>query len=332
MTSREMVIRTIKFEGPDRLPYDFPLKYGSDFANVGELMDRSRKEFTDVNSPSEYIMEWTDEWGTVWQRLGQTVRGEAKKYPLESWDDLKSYKFPDFNDPHRWEGLEKVKEQAGDMFLLGNGIEIYERVHFLRGLENTWVDIYEEPELLEYLLDKLVDVNLNIIRRYGQAEVNGFISCDDWGLQDRLMISPKVWRKIWKPRYARMYEAAHKAGMFTFLHSCGYIVDILDDLIEIGLDVIHMDQQENMGLELLSQRFSGRITFFSPVDIQNTMARGNLDEIRAYCHKMSKLLGRLPDGGFIPRWYTDPVGVDHRPEAIDAMCDEFLKISKGIWQ
>ena len=88
-----------------------------------------------------------------------------------------------------------------------------------------------------------------------------------------------------------------------------------------------MDQQENMGLELLGERFGGRITFFSPVDIQATMAHGSLDEIRAYCHKMVKLLGR-PRGGFIPRWYSDPVGAGHRPEAVDAMCEEFLRIGQ----
>lgn len=91
--------------------------------------------------------------------------------------------------------------------------------------------------------------------------------------------------------------------MFTFLHSCGHIVAILDDLIEIGLDAIHMDQQENMGLELLGQRFGGRLTFFSPVDIQTAMHR-SLDEVRAYARKMVRLLGR-PEGGILPRWYTD---------------------------
>jgi hypothetical protein len=113
--------------------------------------------------------------------------------------------------------------------------------------------------------------------------------------------------------------------MFTFLHSCGYIVDILDDLIEIGLDVIQMDQQENMGLDLLGERFGGRITFYSPVDIQYTMVRGSLDDIRAYARRMVETLGR-PDGGFIPKWYGDPRGAGHSREAIDAMCEEFLRL------
>ncbi|MEK7721578.1 MAG: hypothetical protein AAB359_04230, partial [Elusimicrobiota bacterium] len=94
-----------------------------------------------------------------------------------------------------------------------------------------------------------------------------------------------------------------------------------------GLDVIQIDQQENMGLDLLGKRFGGRITFFCPVDIQNTMVRGTLDDVRAYCRRMVKVLGR-PEGGFIAKWYGDPAGAGHRPEAIAAMSEEFLKISR----
>ncbi|MCK5739539.1 hypothetical protein KAH55_10170, partial [bacterium] len=95
---------------------------------------------------------------------------------------------------------------------------------------------------------------------------------------------------------------------------------------EIGLDVIQMDQQENMGLETLGERFGGRIAFFNPVDIQNTMARGNPTEIQGYCRKMVRLLGR-PQGGFIPRWYSDPIGAGHTPEAQVAMSEEFVRLS-----
>jgi hypothetical protein len=88
-----------------------------------------------------------------------------------------------------------------------------------------------------------------------------------------------------------------------------------------------MDQQENMGLDLLGERFGGRITFWCPVDIQRTMVHGTLEDIRAYCRRLVKTLGR-PEGGFIATWYSDPAGAGHRQDAIDAMCDEFLKISR----
>lgn len=315
MNSREIVNRTIRFQGAERLPYDFPPHIGTDFCWVGMSP-----------SPDDRPRSGVDEWGAVWKNLGKTNLGEVKDIPLKSWADYAHLTIPDIHDPRRWTAIEGVREAAGDKFILASGISIYERVHFIRGLENTWMDIYDHPEELCGLIDLLVEMNLIAIQRYAAAGADGLIFCDDWGLQNRLMISPRVWRTIWKPRYERIFSAAHAAGLFTFLHSCGYIVDILDDLIEIGLDVIHMDQQENMGLERLGAQFGGRLTFFAPVDIQNTMVYGTDNEIRAYCHKMAALLGR-PQGGFIPRWYSDPVGAGHRYEAVEIMCAEFLQIA-----
>ncbi|UCE04704.1 MAG: hypothetical protein JSW07_13890, partial [bacterium] len=314
----ETVSRTIRFQGADRLPYDFPEKYGSDFYCINMSP-----------SPDERPRRGVDEWGAVWENIGNMNLGEVKEFPLKHWRDFEKLNIPDIHDPQRWQNLENIHENAGDKFILASGISIYERVHFIRGLENTWMDVYDSPEELGRLIDILVEMNLEAINRYAELGADGYIFPDDWGLQDKLMISPNAWREIWKPNYARIFHAAHEASLLTFLHSCGHIVDILDDLIEIGLDVIHMDQQENMGLELLGEQFGGRITFFSPVDIQNTMVYGTFEEIRAYCRKMAKFLGR-PTGGFIPRWYSDPVGAGHRQEAIDVMCEEFLRISKEL--
>ncbi|HHY83657.1 MAG TPA: hypothetical protein GX505_13420 [Clostridiales bacterium] len=319
-TPREEVIRTITFKGPSRLVYDFPDKYGSDFAFTGMWPTPDAR-------PSKGI----DEWGAVWSNMGNTRLGEVKEFPLKTWEDFDKMKIPDITLPERWDAIKDAREKAGDRFLIGSGISIYERLHFIRGLENVWIDIYQSRDEMCELLDILVDMNLYTIERYSEAGIDGYMFCDDWGLQDRLMISPKAWREIWKPRYAKIYKAAHEAGMYTFLHSCGYIMEILDDLIEAGLDVIQMDQQENMGLKNLSDRFKGRIAFFSPVDIQGTMVYGTLDDIRRYCHDMVSLLG-TDKGGFIANWYADPVSAGHRQEAIDAMCKEFLEISKAVYK
>jgi hypothetical protein len=316
MNSREVVKHAVLFQGADRLPYDLPEKYGSDFSRVGM-----------TPSPDSRPSQGVDEWGAVWENIGVCQLGEVKEFPLKSWDAFDKLCIPDIKQEHRWSMLEHARERAGDKFLLASGISIYERVHFIRGLENTWIDIYENTEELASLLDLLVDMNIYAIHRYADAGADGYIFCDDWGLQDRLMISPKIWRQLWKPRYARIFQNAHDVGLLTFLHSCGHITSILDDLIEIGLDVIHMDQQENMGLALLGERFGGRLSFFSPVDIQQTMVYGTLDEIRTYCRNMAAHLGR-PEGGFIPRWYSDPVGAGHRQEAIRVMCEEYIKLSR----
>jgi len=314
MTGKELVAKTIRFEQPQRLPYDLPEKYGTDFMTISISP-----------SPDDRLSNGVDEWGTVWGNVGASKLGKVKEYPLKDWRDFDKLNIPDIHSPNRWMALEGAREKAGEKFLLGSGISIYERIHFIRGFENAWMDIIEAPEQLCRLIDIIVEMNLAVIKRYAEAGVDGLMLFDDWGLQNRLMISPDSWRRIWRPRYERICQTAHKYGLFTFLHSCGYIVDILDDLIEAGLDVIQMDQQENMGLELLGRRFSGRITFYNPVDIQTVMTCGTTDEIRSYCRRMVKLLGTAK-GGFIPKWYNDPAGAGHRQEALDAMCEEFLKL------
>jgi len=316
MTPREVVQRTIRFEGADRIPYELAPQYGSDFARVGM-----------TPSPDARPGRGVDEWGCVWENIGVSNLGEVKQPVLTDWANWGSLNIPDIRDPKRWEPLDRAREVAGDKFLMAGGISLYERVHFLRGLEDTWVDIHTAPAELGRLIDVLVDMNLYAIEKYARAGADGYMWCDDWGLQKRLMISPESWREIWKPRYARVYKAAHDAGLHTFLHSCGDITAILDDLIDSGLDVIQMDQQENMGLDLLGRKFGGRITFWCPVDIQATMVYGTLSDIRTYCRKLVTTLGR-PNGGFISQWYGDPAGAGHRQEAIDAMCEEFLKLSR----
>lgn len=313
MTPQEVVRSTIDFHCPDRLARSFPPPYGNDFAGAGM-----------APSPDARPGNGPDEWGAVWENIGICRMGEVKEYPLKDWSQFDRMAIPDIREKRRWEGLSNARERAGDHYLLCNGISLYERVHFVRGLENTWMDIYEYPAELRRFIDVLVDMNIYAIERYAEAGGDGYMWCDDWGLQDRLMISPDKWREIWRPAYSRVYEAAHAAGMQTFLHSCGYILDILPDLIDIGLDVIQLDQQENMGLAALSQ-YAGRITFWCPVDIQSMMCRGSLEQIRAYCHRLVEALG-TPDGGFMPKWYGDPVGAGHTQEAVAAMCEEFLSM------
>lgn len=319
MTSRENVKRTIRFETPKRYVYDFPDNFGTDFYRAYLHP-----------SPDGRPTQGTDDWGCVWECLGSTQLGEVKESPLKDWADFDKLPIPDVTRMEIYEPVRKAKDAAGDKYILAAVSSIFERVHFVRGFNNACCDIIDNPENLRKFVELLVDINIKIINNYAKMGVDGIISCDDWGLQDRLMINPDAWRNIWKPAYKRMYGAAHEAGLDTWLHSCGYIIDILDDLIDAGLDVIEMHQQENMGLDKLSEKFKGKITFFAPVDIQSVMPFATPDEIKAYCRTMSQALGTKA-GGFIPQWYADPVGAGHTKENVDIMCREFIKISNEIY-
>ena len=314
MTSKEIVRNTLRFQNTERMPYDFPEHWGypSDFYGAGVWP-----------SPDARPSSGTDEWGCVWKNIGCSALGEVEYAPIGDWKDFDKIKIPDIMEPHRWQHLEGLREKAGDKYILSFSVSLYERAHFLRGQENAWADVYEHPSEMGALVDILADMSVAAIRKYGELGADGVNFCDDWGLQNTLMISPEKWREIWMPRYERVFAAAHECGMDTFMHSCGHIVSILDDLIAIGLDAINMDQQMNMGLDLLSERFRGRITFYNPVDIQAILPTGDLDLIRRYCREMAEKLG-TPQGGFIPKWYSDPKGAGHEEAAVRAMIEEFI--------
>lgn len=319
LDSRTLVLNSIKFKGIDRLPL--------------LLMDKNDNDFVfrnDGPSPDFRPQIGIDEWGCIWENIGTSNLGEVKCFPLEDWKDLYRLKIPDVANDPKWERLKKARKLAGDKFLFAGGCSLFERIHFLRGLENTWADIYEESEKLLEVIEILVDISTTMIKKYSELGFDGYFFTDDWGLQNSLMISPEKWREFWKPAYKKVFDEARKCGIVTIMHSCGYTLDILGDLIEVGLDVIQYQQQDNMGLENLS-KYAGRIAFLCPADIQTVMINGSEDEIRAHTRKMVKTLG-TSQGGFIANYYSDPVGAGHSKQAVDAMCDEFLKISNEISQ
>ena len=305
------------FQGPDRIPRRLPEPWGTDFLGVGTSGAPGWK-------PS---VEGQDEWGCVWAKLeGDKTMGQVVTHPLDDYAKLDDFRFPDYDVPERYDDARRsIGDNAGDKFVLaGVPLSFIHRLEYLRGHVEAWTDWREYPEQFDRLLTKMGDVAIDSIRHFASAGADGIMSCDDWGLQDRPMVSPEVFREHFKPHYARVYGAARELGLLCFLHSCGHITALLDDLIDAGLHVIQQDQQENMGVDELADRFGGRLCFWCPVDIQKTMVQGTLDDVRAYARKLIDRLGRF-DGGFMATWYSDPDAVNHSPEAIEAMCEAFVE-------
>jgi hypothetical protein len=321
MTSRERVRRAVRFEGPDRVPVNLPGEWGNDFWGVGASNDPNWKPAIQTDT------QWEDEFGSTWTKLhGDKTMGQVTGYPLPDYALIDTIRWPDYKNPVRYEAAKaSVAQNTDEKFVLaGIPLSLIHRLEYLRGHQAAWTDPYEHPQELRALLDRLADIAIDSIDRFAEVGVDGIISCDDWGLQDRPMLSPKTFAEFWKPVYHRIYRHAHEKGMLTLLHSCGHIADLLDHFIEAELDVIQMDQQENMGLDMLSERFGGRICFWCPVDIQNTMVKGTIDDVRAYARKLIDKLGSF-NGGFIAQWYASPQAVNHSPEKIEAMSQEFVE-------
>jgi len=317
MTSRERVIRAVKFQGPERVPRHLPEPWGTDFFWVGIDPDPNWKP----------KVEGEDEWGCIWQKLpdDKTI-GQVKIHPLDDYAKLDNYSFPDYDLPVRYENIKKkIKENYEQKFIIADfPFSLIFRLMYLRGSLAAWTDPYDHPQELSRLLDILADIAIKSIHHLANIGVDGIISCDDWGLQDRLMVSPEVFRQFFKPQYKRVYHTAHQLGILTFLHSCGNIMEILDDFVDAELDVIQMDQQANMGVENLANRFGGRICFWCPVDIQQTMVKGTVDDIRSYAKHLIDSFGRF-NGGFIAKWYEKAESIDHSQECINAMAEVFVK-------
>lgn len=317
MTSKEIVIRAVKFQGPERVPRDLPEPWGTDFLHVGI-------EPAPNWSPK---IEGEDEWGCLWQKLpGDKTMGQVKIHSLDDYGRLDNYIFPNYDLPARYKKAEEiVKGNREQKFVLaGIPLSLIHRLEYLRGHTAAWTDPYEHPRELSGLLDIMADIAITAINRFAGIGVDGIFSCDDWGLQDRPMVSPEVFRQFFKPRYKRVYQTAHRLGILTFLHSCGHITELLDDFVEAGLNVIQMDQQENMGAENLANRFGGRICFWCPVDIQQTMIKGTLDDIRSYARHLIDSFGKF-NGGFISKWYGSPEAIGHSQERINVMAEAFVK-------
>jgi len=322
MNSKEIVKRAVLFQCPERIPYDLPNEFGTDFLYVGCDQDPCWKP--KINTETR----WEDEFGCIWEKLpGDLTMGQVKFHPLSDYSNFSNVKFPDYWKKERYITARRTieeKKEEGKFVLAHIPFSLIHRLEYLRGHQAAWTDPYLYPEQLDNLLNKLCEIAMASIERFSEIGVDGVMSADDWGFQNRLMVKPEIWDKVWKPKYKMVYEYAHSKGLLTFLHSCGYIIDILDGLIESKLNVIQMDQQENMGIENLSNRFGGRICFWCPVDIQNTMINGTLDDVRNYAKKLIDYFGKF-NGGFIAKWYPAPEAIGHSWEKIKVMAETFIE-------
>ena len=280
MTSREIVERAITFCSPPRLPLKF------DVVGVNDCYDVWTHDPTGWSW--DFAGRRADEWGCLWQRTEVSNTGQVVGHPLADPDALRDYQWPDPDHPERYRDFAQQLAGAGDrfvMFCFGHGI--WERLHMLRGMTQTLMDFYRQPRLIHELIERILDHHLRVLRNClriaerqrvasGGPGIQAAALADDWGLQDRAFISVKLFREFFKPRYQRWFAEIRAAGLHPWMHSCGRINDILEELIDCGLEVINMQQPNVVGIDEISRRFRGRICFESIVDTQSTLPRGCL--------------------------------------------------------
>ena len=321
MISKERVKRAIHFQGPNHIPHYLPDGEEND---ILWLWSDWRKEENPWKESENGIWERRDIWGTLWRRFGPQGIGEAADLPLSDWDRFDSYIFPEINRANVEQSTVKQMYDNPDKYFLGvmPYSSLFEGAHNIRGLENLLVDFYEESEKVNRLLAQLMEGQIRSIDILNDLGVDGVMGYDDWGIQDRPLISMALWDQYFRPRYQKIWDYAHSKGLDIWLHSCGYILPFLKEMVKIGLNVIQMDQQENIGLEILDREVGGKVAFWCPVDIQQTMIQGSLEDIRQYVKKMIYHLGRF-NGGLISMYYTSPNVINHTEEKLLMMSQAF---------
>lgn len=145
-----------------------------------------------------------------------------------------------------------------------------------------------------------------MVKGYADAGLDAVIAWEDWGLQTRPMISYELWHKFYYERMKDFISYVHKMGLKYMLHSCGHILYLMDTFIEMGVDVIQLDQQLNMGLKELGQ-WKGQICFWCPVDIQHSVAMST-EEMKQYIKELTENLSSK-QGGFMYKVYAQPASI-----------------------
>jgi hypothetical protein len=323
-TSREIVRRAIEFEDPPRIPYSFVDPLESDFFELAVLAPSGAAGVRQVPLGEMAF----DEWGVGWRGSGR-LWGHAEVSPLADLSALADYQFPQIMSPEQWGAIKAVTEMAGKAgkYVVGaDPINLYERLRSLMGFESLMTAAYTDKARFEKLLDRLTDMTIELVQGYVETRnVHAFMSWDDWGLQTGLQIRPLQWREVFKPRYARIVAACHERGMHYILHSCGVIRDIIPDLIDIGANVLQIDQPRLMGVQRLAEEFGGKVCFWNCVDIQwSSQPEVTAEEARREAAEMAQAMGCF-GGGFIARQYPQPNDIEMPSEKHRAIYEGFMQ-------
>lgn len=337
MTARERVQAALTFSGPDRIPRDlWSLPYIPLFRR--EELDGVLARFPmDIERPelspgsSEQDMErlsqagtYRDEWGSLW-RVGEPgIVGEVKEPAVADWSDM-----DDFQPP--WDELEERDMSAvegacagSDRFMLSAvSARPFERLQFVRGSENVYLDLAAGSSQLHELLQAIHEFYLEDVRSWARSEVDGVLLMDDWGTNQSLLIRPDTWREVFKPLYREYCDIIHVEDKFAFFHSDGHIEAIYGDLIEVGMDAIN-SQLFRMDIEELGERYGGEVTFWGEIDRQHVLPFGSTDDVQAAVESVHDALGG-EQGGVIAQceW-----GKDNPRENVEAVFKAWDEVAR----
>ncbi len=323
MKSREIVQRAIEFRSPPRLPFwqDKTAAAPNDVCAIWE-MDRAESGWF-FDNPG------TDDWGCQWATTDRKNMGQVVIHPLADWSALQGYRPPNPRNPFYFERLENLLDKAGDRYVVVTShFNLIERLHMLRGFTAAMEDLYLEPNRIENVLDMILAFKLaqcdELARKFGDR-VDAIFLTDDWGTQQGTFIGANLFDSFFAQRYAQLFDAIHGYGWHVILHSCGRINDFVPRLIDLGVDVLNMQQPRTYGLVEFGEQFRGKVCFLTTVDIQATLPQGVEKDVRAEARLLVQHWATA-SGGLIVFDYGADEAIAVDPEMSSIMFDEFVKL------
>ena len=326
--TREKVKSAVRRTGSGRCPswtkrlsMDVVVRYGDALADVfceypDDVIRLAPYELWLGHQPADrkdkvdpvYILtqdaQWVDEWGTRWAHSAGGTGAHQMSAPIADWSQLDDYlanRLPKADARGRFDAVfPEIEAFKGTKYLLGRiGLTMYERMNGLRGAENVLTDLYTNETELRRLCDALSEYVLGMIRQWAKLGADGLFMTEDWGMQTGLMISPVMWRRIFKPYYARMIEEAHSLGLDVMLHSCGNVMEIIGDFVDIGLDVLDPIQPTAMDIREVARNFGGKISFLGAINAREMLSTYKPWQVKDMVRRTIDTLAKPFGGGLI---------------------------------
>ncbi len=271
---------------------------GNDCVGIAACAPENAKTYTRADGML------VNEWGMVFKNVG--LYNEFYEYPLshaQSASDIENYSFPKINAPGRFEHAKKIVNQYGQKYAVVADLEtsIFETAWYLTGLEKFLMDLMLETPYVEPLMDKIMHINTETGKELIRLGADIIWAGDDFGTQRGMVMAPDTWRKFFKPRIKHMFEEFRQVNQDIKIawHSCGSILPIIPDFIEIGLDILNPLQPLARGMEpeFLKKNYGNDLSFFGGICVQELLPNGTPEQIKAEVKRRAQILGK--NGGYI---------------------------------
>jgi len=319
MERKELVRRAIEFRRPNRVPLVF---WNCD-QTEGDVM----LYHLSLGAPGDGSVnawDWSlNEWGYRLVKTGDGTMGHPIEPFYRELPPAGEIHPPALREQERMSAAPAFFAACEDRYRLASfdlsGFTVYT---LLRGFENAMQDFLLAPAGFAALMDQIVDFECDLMRLAARYGFHGIHFADDWGTQSGLMISPALWRKLFKPRYARQFALARALGLHTWYHCCGAFLAIMEDFREIGADVLKISQPNVNDIAEIGRRLRGRQCFMMPISYQTVSITGTPEEIYAEARRLFDHLA-TPDGGFIG--YVEEYSVLGMSPENYCACDEAFR-------